>query len=241
MGSLKGWQVLLLLVAVLHAGCVSYAPQVPPAPERASLGRIAVIAGTDVPEIRFEGFAHDKVEGAAHGAGQTFLMCLGSAGPSTCSGPYCGAIIVLWLGVCGVAGAVGGVTGAAIAPSAESTRGAEARLRAALDANVIQESLRQQIELAARAQGIDPARSNEADTLLEATLVQVGTAGGGINAPVELQMAVRVRLLRAADLQERYVAQIRYLGDRQTIAEWSANDAARLAAGLTAGYAALAA
>jgi len=234
-------QAVLALVAALHAGCATYAPQVPPAPDRASLGRIAVIAGTDVPEVQFEGFAHDKVEGAAQGAGLTVMSCLSAMGSSGCSGAFCGAFAVLWLGVCGVAGVVGGVTGAAVAPSGESVRSADARMRAALEAKVIQESLRQQIELAARAQGIDPARPGEADTLLEATLLQVGTAGGGINAPVELQMAVRVRLLRAADRQERYVARIRYLGDRRTIAEWSGNDAAHLVAGLTAGYAALAA
>jgi hypothetical protein len=234
-------RALLALVAALHAGCAAYGPQLPPAPERASLGRIAVIAGTDVPEIRFEGFAHSKVEGAAQGAGITFLNCLGAMGPATCGGPYCGAFAVLWLGVCGVAGVVGGATGAAVAPSGESVRSADARLRAALDAKVIQQSLRQQIELAARAQGIEPARPGEADTLLEATLVRVGTEGAGINSPVELQMAVRVRLLRAVDREERYVAQVRYLGDRYTIADWSANEAARLLAGLTAGYAALAA
>jgi len=241
MGGLTWRQVLLSLVTALLMGCTSYAPQLPPAPDRDTLGRIAVVAGTDVPEIGFEGFAHDKVEGAAQGAGQTFLICLSTMGPSGCGGPYCGAFAVLWLGVCGAAGAIGGVTGAAVAPSGESVRGADARMRAALDANVIQESLRHQIELAARAQGIEPATTGEADTLLEATLVQIGTAGGGINAPVELQMAVRVRLLRAADREERYAARIRYLGERYTIAEWSANDAARLLGGLTAGYAALAA
>lgn len=234
-------RALLALVAALHAGCATLEPQLPRAPERASLGRIAVVAGSDAPVIKFEGFARGKGEGAAAGAGVTFVSCLASMGPGTCSGPFCGAVVVLWLGICGVAGAVGGAAGAASAQSAAEVRGAEAAMRSALDAQAIQESLRRQIERAALAQGAVPAAPAGADSLVEATLAYAGTAGAGINAPIQLQMVVRVRVLRAADRSERYAAQVRYLGERRKLAEWAENDAARLLAGLRRGYEALAA
>lgn len=235
------WRTLLALFAALHAGCATLEPQLPRAPDRGSLGRIAVVAGGEAPEIKFKGFARGKGEGAAAGAGVTLATCVASMRPGACSGPFCGAVVVLWLGICGVASAVGGVAGAVAAPSAREARGAESAMRSALDAKTIQESLRQQIEGAALAQGAAPALPAEADSLLEATLVHAGTAGAGINAPIQLQMVVRVRILSAADRSERYVAQVRYLGERRKLEEWAANDAAHLLAGLHHGYAVLAA
>lgn len=57
-------RALLALVAALHAGCATLEPQVPSAPGPAALGRVAVVAGTEAPEIKFEGFARGRVEGA---------------------------------------------------------------------------------------------------------------------------------------------------------------------------------
>jgi hypothetical protein len=231
----------LALAAALHSGCGTLAPQVPAAPEPAALGKVAVVAGTEAPEIRFEGFARGKGEGAAAGAGGTFLACAAAMGPGGCSGPFCGAVVVLWLGVCGVAGVVGGVAGGAAAPGGATVRSAETTLRRLLDAHTLQESLRKGIEDAARARGAPLAAPAGADTLLEATLVRVGTQGAGINAPVEVRIEVRVRLLRAAGGAELYRAQYLHFGERRKLAEWAADGGAPLARALGAGYEALSA
>jgi hypothetical protein len=181
---------------------------------------MAVIAGTGTPHISFRGFARDKAEGAAAGAGVTFLSCTSALASGTCAGPVCGGLVVFWLGVCGVASVVGGVAGAGAAPGAAATRKAESTLREALDANAIQESLRLQIE---------------------ATLMSAGTFGAGINAPISFGMQARVRVLRASDGTELYIAYYFHQGPRFTLADWAANDGARLRRALDAGYEALAA
>lgn len=233
-------RTLAALAVALHAGCATV-PQVPPGPGSAALGRVAIVAGTDAPEIKFEGFARDKVEGAAVAGGLTLLNCVALLGSSTCAGPYCGGFFVLWLGFCGAASLVGGAVGASSAQSAAAVRSAEQKLRAALDANAIQESLRQQIEAAARAHGAQPAVRTDADTLIEATLVKAGTGGAGIDAPIGLYMQARVRVLRAADGAELYRAQYVHHGARLKLAEWAGGGGERLLRALDAGYATLAA
>jgi hypothetical protein len=231
---------LAVLVTVVHAGCASLPPQVPTAPGATALGRVAVVAGGGTPEIKFEGFVHGRAGGAAIGSGVTFLSCVSIGASSTCAGPFCGPMAVLWLGVCGAASVVGGVAGAVAAPSAETVRGAEARLHAALDVDTIHDSLRQQIELAARAHGAVPVSRKDADTLLEASIVRAGTAGAGIDAPIELRMRAQVRLLRAATGEELYRAEYTHLGERLKLAQWAEGDGEHLLRGLERGYAALA-
>ncbi|HEX9184786.1 MAG TPA: hypothetical protein VF876_16130 [Burkholderiales bacterium] len=230
-------RTLLALAAVL-AGCAMQ-PQVPAGPGAAALGKVAVVAGSGAPEISFEGFARGRAEGAAAGAGMSFLACAASLGPGTCAGPYCGAVVLLWFGVCGIASVVGGAVGAGSAMDAKTAAAAEARMRAALDTNAIQESLRLNIEAAARAHGVQPAERAEADTLLEATLLKAGTAGGGINEPVGLYMEVRVRLLRAADGAEVYSARVLHVGPRLKLVDWAGGGGDRLLRALDAGYEAL--
>jgi hypothetical protein len=229
-----------LALAAALAGCAMQA-QVPPGPGAAALGRTAVVAGKETPQIRFEGFARSRGEGAAFGGTLTFVSCASLPAGSICAGPYCGGFLVFWLGVCGVAGLVGGGVGASMAPGAEAVREAEARMRAALDVNAIQESLRQQVEIAARSHGVLPASRERAETLIEVTLTDAGTVGAGIDAPVGLRMNARVRALRAGDGAELYRAQYVHEGARLKLAEWAANDGARLLRALEAGYATLAA
>ena len=80
----------LFALAAALAGCAMQ-PQVPPGPGAAALGKVAVVAGSGAPEIRFEGFARGRAEGAAAGAGTTFLACAVYLNPGACAGPYCGA------------------------------------------------------------------------------------------------------------------------------------------------------
>jgi hypothetical protein len=231
---------LAALAALLHAGCAMQ-PQVPAGPGVAALGRVAVVAGKDTPQIRFEGFAHGKSEGAAAGGVATLFSCLATFGGGTCAGPYCGAALVLWAGVCGTATLVGAAVGAGVALDAETVRAAEARMRAALDVNALQESLRREVEGAARAHGAQTSTPGEADTLIEVTLENAGTAGAGINAPVGLYLGARVRALRAADGAELHRAQYVHIGPRLMLEDWAGGSGDRLLRALDAGYQALAA
>lgn len=243
---------LFSIVLVLQSGCVTY--PTPKTQHQTTLGKVAVVATTHEPEIKFEGFARGKGEGAATGARKTFVPCLEELGRG-CSGAVCGAAAILWLGVCGAASAVGGVVGAAAAPGAEEVRAAEATLSKVLDAKTIQESLRDQVVAAALAKGtslvsVSPQSAQDAtqlrdyrslaaagvDTVLEVALTKAGTKGSGINPPLILDMEAHVRLIRTGDNIEVFSADYGYLGERLKLSEWSANQAERLLRALKAGY-----
>jgi hypothetical protein len=74
---------------------------------------------------------------------------------------------------------------------------------------------------------------------VEIALTRAGTRGAGINAPVQLYMETRVRVVRAADNSELFSADYEYRGRRQKLAEWSANRGEALLQELQNGYIAL--
>lgn len=237
----------------LLAGCAS-APVVPQTRHQAEVGRVAVVAGSHAPDIRFKGFVHGKGEGALVGGGGTFITCAAGMAPGMggCSGILCGAVVIVWLGVCGVAGTVGSVVGAVSAPRKKDVRAAETTMRTALDARAIQESLTHQVVAAAGNDGqlVAVTVEGEADgkrdyrpladagvqTVLEVTLRKVGTEGAGINAPVQLVMSARARLVHTSDNKEFFNAVYDYGGKRLKVSEWSADEGRPLLHALQAGY-----
>jgi hypothetical protein len=227
----------LAALAVLVQGCAT-----PPPPQRAieplDLGAVSIVAAGTDPEIRFEGFAHGRGEGALTGAGATFAGCAAGLGHGACSGPLCGAVVILWLGICGVASAVGGVAGAAASQDAATVRAAESRLQTAISARTVQEALREQV--AAIAGERLGARKGEPDTLLETSLVRVGTTGSGWDMPIQLRMEAKVRILKAADRSVVREEAMTYLGERRRLAEWSKDNGTPLLEGLRHGYEVLA-
>lgn len=224
-------------LAVLVQGCATT-----PAPQRAieplELGAVSIVAADADPEIRFEGFAHGRAEGALTGAGATFAGCAAGLGHGACSGPFCGAVVILWLAVCGVASAVGGVAGAAASQDAATVRAAESALQTAISARTIQAALRDQV--VAVAGGRLGAREGQPDTILETSLLRVGTAGSGWDTPIQLQMQARVRVLKAADRSVVREDAVTYLGERRRLVEWSRDNGAPLLEGLRRGYEVLA-
>ena len=141
--------MILALFIALQPGCIA-TPKIPETKHQTGLGEVAVVAPELSPEINFEGFAHNKGEGAVKGAGATFLGCLSLLGQGTCTGSICGPALVLWLGFCGAASVVGGTVGATVTPSASEGRAAEEAMTSVLDAKTIQNSLRIQVELMAQ-------------------------------------------------------------------------------------------
>lgn len=234
----------------LQPGCATVAPKTQ---YQGTLGNVAIIAATQEPEIKFEGFPRGKGEGAATGAGETFMACAGGIGG--CSGDFCGVAFILILGVCGVASAVGGVVGAAKAPGAEEVSAAEATFAAALYAKPIQEALRGQTVAAALGKGaslrsVAPEKAQAAsqlrdyrsladegvDTVVEVALTKAGTAGSGFNEPLLLNMEARVRVIRTGDNAEIFATNFSHLGESLKLSEWLANQGAPLLRALEAGY-----
>ncbi len=251
--------VLFSLVVALQPGCGTSGPLVPASEHRAVLDKVAVVAGTQQPEISFKGFARDKGEGAVSGAGRTLMACVEPLGKGSCSGSICGAAVILWLGVCGVATAVGGVAGAVAAPTGGDVRAAEATLSNALDPKAISESLRDQVASAGHAGGSDlivavapekaPNTAQTSDyrplaglgvkTVLESTLTHVGTRGAGINDPLQIYMQANVRIVQTLDNSELFSKGYEYLGEKLTLSAWSAGQGKRMQQALVKAYEAL--
>ncbi|WPP44553.1 hypothetical protein [Pseudomonas sp. AN-1] len=255
------WQKLVstgLILALLGQSACSLTPTVPDTRYQTSLGRIAVVAAPRPPEVRLEGLVRGKATGAASGAGSSFLNCLGELGHSGCSGDICGAVLIIGLGLCGVAGVVGGVVGAVQAPRASSVRHAESSLLAAVQAGEIQETLRRKVEELAVNEGralAGPAPEQTRlatqrgdyralaaagiDQVLEVGLSEVSAASGGSKGALQLLMQARVRLIRSSDNRVLSDAEYLYQGERRLPAEWTRNNAAPLMQALQSGYAAL--
>ncbi len=242
----------------LQSGCSELTVKAPETAWQDNLGRVAVIGLQHEAEINFEGFSRGKGEGAAYGAGSTFMSCMTGIGHGGCSGEYCGAAIIIMLGICGVAGAIGAVAGAATAPAADKAAESTQEMSALLQVGHIQDSLSNQVVASALAQGtrlLTPAAESAeqvrlskdyrplvndgVDTVLEVALTRAGTRGTGVNAPVQLYMEAHVRLVRTADSSELLSTDYVYQGEKLKLAEWSANQGKALLEGLEAGYAAL--
>jgi hypothetical protein len=248
------------LVAVLWlAGCASVDVKPPDTAYQASIGTLAVVASEQMPALKFEGFARGKGRGVASGAGGTFGACLSGMGGAGCSGDFCGAAVLLLLGICGVAGIVGGIAGAAEAPSLSGVESTETVLVRTVDLRSIQSALRDEVETVALRRGavirsIDPESAHAVvlhqdfralagqgvDTVLETTLTQAGTRGHGINDPLEAYMQVRARLVRARDNVEIRVEDYVFTGRRLKLAEWADNEGKPMLEEFRKGYRVLA-
>jgi hypothetical protein len=228
----------LALAVALAQGCASPPPDVRHPDE---LGAIAVVAGTTKPELSFRGFRGGKAEGALVGAGYMFLQCNATL-PPTCGGAMCGAVLVVWLGVCGTGMVVGAVAGAEAYPSAATARESEA-VTAKLQVDAMQEALREQVIGSFSAHGRGPVDLASADTLAVVSLSRVGLNPEAnpyiISAEHQLYMHATVRLLRRSDWTELSTTEYVHTGPKHTLEAWSENSGARLLDGLKVGYEAL--
>jgi hypothetical protein len=253
-----GAGLLVVIAATVQLGCATSGSAPPKAEHRALLDELAVVAGPRYPDLSLEGFARSKGEGALAGAGTTLFACVEPLGSSGCTGSVCGAAVILWLGVCGVATAVGGVVGAATAPSGAQVSESETRLTDTLSAQDISQVLRDQVASAARADGTElktvareiawraaqledyrPLARSGVQVVLETTITHVGTRGSGINAPLQLYMKARARLVKTRDNAEVFSEDYEYAGEKLTLSAWSSNQGKRMQHALVKGYEAL--
>lgn len=224
---------------------------------RDHLGSVAFVALPIAPEIRLEGFSHGKAEGGAKTAGNTLVSCLGSGGVS-CSGSACGAALILWVAVCGVATSVAVVVGASSSASATAVQTAQETVAEAIDATAIQEGLRRQVagaaalghanvvtlpsevaDAAAKARAYGPLAAHGVDTVVETSLTKVGSVGRGSDPPLRLYMIAHVRIVRARDNAELFSANYSYDSERRRLQEWSENQGEPVRHMLETGYARL--
>ena len=194
---------LFILVFTVQSSCVTWKPA--PVTHQTTLGTLAIVCADRQAEIEFEGFSRSKTGGAAKRGVSFFAQCMSEMGQGNCSGNYCGAAVILMLGMCGIAGMIGGVAGAVKAPSAETVEAAEAGMSAVAQARTIQESLRRRVATLALAYDVDMVSVPEeracaassaqdysmlaadgVDTLLEVALTRAGTLGSGINSACNL-------------------------------------------------------
>lgn len=247
---------LVAIVFTLQFGCATPGRAVSNTWYQTTLGKVALIASVREPDVNFEGFARSKGEGAAVGAGVGFASCVQMLLDSNCEGAICGAVVILWLGVCGVVSGVGALVGTTAAPSADFVKEAEAGMTAILNANSIQESLRGELaaaalssngarlmelppknaQSAARTQDYRPLSALGVDTVIETTVTKAGSRGSGINAPLLIYLQAHVRVIHTDDNSELFSSDYEYLGERRTLHEWSANGGERLVRALNIGF-----
>lgn len=244
-----------ILLFLLAGGCATIDRPAPDTKYQRHLGRVAVVATEQVPELKFEGFVRGKGEGAAIGAGSSLAACLAGFSQGSCTGWACGGAMIIVIGVCGIASLVGGVAGAVAAPSADVVAASEASFARAIEVRTVQQSVRHAVEDAAQAAGVPLVSLPEevtreaaaaldyrllqplgVDAVLETTLTKAGTQGAGINAPSTAYMEVHVRLVDTATNKEMHAADYLYLGRRLDLEGWSAMQAKPLIDELDKGY-----
>lgn len=217
----------LFLTAMLAAGCVTPMPT----QHQAALGRVAVIAAPQDPEISFDGLGRGEL--AAEGIGcLSFLLALVAPPVAAAAFARCAAF-------------VGIVTAAP--PSEDGIQAAGKQ--AVIDTQTIQAALQSQVAAAmhshgARVAGIPLERAQRAaqsrdyrqfsaegvDTVLETTVTRLGTRSMGsrtppgllTDPPLLLYMQARVRLIRTADNTELLTREYEYNGRRRKQSEWVA-------------------
>jgi hypothetical protein len=241
----------------LQCGCATIST--PKIQHQNSLGKVAVVASLQQPEIKLEGFPHGKAAGAAIGAGGAILFCAGFS-----------SISALWVGCAPCFNAcsealvpVGIVIVAAASPNSEIVHGAERKFNVATDALTIQDALRDQVvssalarkdnliagtsksfQIAAQNSDYRSLSSEGVDTVLEVSLIKVGTehqdpsdtAGLGFDPPLCLSMTAHVRLIRTTDNLEIFSADYVYQGKTLYLAGWASYQAEPLLSELKLGY-----
>jgi hypothetical protein len=244
-------------VAVLLAlGCATAERAHAPTPADAP-GEVLVTAAPGTPELAFEPLAgHGAL--SATGAGLTMLGdCLVDVfSSSTCSGPFCGAAVLVAFGICGGAALIATGAEATAAPRRAEVAQAMRKFLKAVERQAAQDALREQVALNIERRGEEflsrLSAAVEQQYRRTGDLGRLDAAGVGAVLETDLKRAelvrigrdnrflltvhARARLLRAGDGAELYYGQFIHGGGRYTAAHWSENGSRRLMNGLAAAY-----
>ncbi len=238
-----------LALAVATSGCSSLSKPPETGPQT-GLGRIAIVAASDPPEVRFDGFPKNSAEATATTALGGFASCAALfGGPpfSNCGNaardPVCGAIAIAVIALCGTVGVAVTAATSEERASADQNQAAHDTLMGAAQSASVQARMRDRLAAQAADHGTALAGEAAADTILEVAITRAGTRGAlwPPEAPLHLYMDARVRLLRASDRAPMLQTEYSYDGPSLTLSAWTAGDAKRLVRELEQGHEALAA
>lgn len=260
-----------LVLALAVAGCTTARPLtpnrfVPKAEYISAPSKVAVVSPLQMPEIKIDGlggWSEGAVQGArgifgdgydAHAAARDGTIDGRSEGQTLHCDNVCWVVLLALAAYAAVATPVGAVTGALEAPDAQMRELAKANFSVPLNAQAIQETLRDKFIAAARKQGsrfaiISSAQVNDykaladegVDTVLEIAVTHIGLEGVGANPPLRLTMQAHAKVIRTGTGQEIFSDDYYYWGEDHRLANWSANGAEQLARALNSGYQSLAA
>jgi hypothetical protein len=257
----------IMLVLFASGGC-EYFRQPVTEDIRAKFGkRIGVVSSKSIPVVDIDSPAEGSGEGAGrgiiHGAGAGFSGTLSGVGLGGCGpDPICGAVILLQLAAIAVGttvGAiVGGIHGVVTAEDAITVEQIEVGLHKVLTALDMQEVLKQQVVLEAKAQtpydfvDLNPstfsqelAGSHEksstrtvVDTVMEVGIETIGLEGPDweINPPLAILMTARIRMVQPNTKEVLFEAAFPYRSYVLKFAEWGDKDAQLFREGLNAAY-----
>ncbi len=271
---LHGFRSLLIAVIALLAGCgtvqsrsLPQSPQVTNAADLLPSGKAAVAVSAQAPQIKVGGLG-GWGERAVQGMIGAMQMCdfdraaLNNAKDGKSADALRQAELTITLpvlaalsGACAaIAVPKGALDGALATPSASEVQETLGKFSPHLNAQAVQDTLRDKFLAAARNDGrqlaaippspaLDyrPAAANGTDTVIELAITDVELKGAGVDPPLALTMEAHARLIRTRDNAEIYSDYFSYQGERLKLSEWSADNAARLAHGLATGYQTLAA
>lgn len=221
----------VVALCVLPAGCQQFTA--PSVAYQAAQQRVVVETPAEMPVVEFEGFPGGKTGAAALVGGGTFLGCTAElAAVTLCAGPFCPGLVAIVAGICGVAALTTGTVAAWTTPSAGAQARDQQAAATALAAEAMQEALKGRLAEAAARRGI-LVGADGADTLLEARVTRIGASGNELMTP---RIAVRARILRAADRAEIDAFELRWIGATGRRHDWLSDDARALRDALDAGY-----
>ena len=261
--------LLAITALLMQQSCASTSKSLITNTDRDKLARIAIISPPHEPITDIEGLAHNKIEGVAIGAGDSFYSHSAPAASlfaGGCSGTdegaaFCGAAAVIWLSIFSVSSMLGGFSGAMKAPSGEEMKKAELSLAKAVHSAGIQDSLQKQIVKRAQANGrnitivpdtefgaigtdeYQQLADKDIQTVLEVTLTKLNVIGTDIeiDSPLQLQMEAQVRILDIVNDQEMFSQKYLHRGKSLHLSEWLADPEVHLLPAVKNGYQSLAA
>jgi hypothetical protein len=235
---MKTFLLPLLAATVTLSGCSTSAVLHPPSSSlRDNVGRVAVVALTNAPQIRYQ-VPDSRTDVAAERQSFELVtprMVVNQTGPaySRVDGIVIGSLAVatplLVMTGAPVAQEVRRAYGLFVADSPASVASARTAMDAAVTGLRFDEQLRARLASAlthsAPSVGTATSRRN-ADTVLELMVYEPNLSGSeGINPGLRLSLGLRVRLLDACSGTELYYDYLDYRGPKHTLVTWAAHDA----------------
>lgn len=240
---------------MLPVACATLPPPAVPDQEvRASLGKVAIVAGSGLLSID-----SDSIQNARSKGGEALLSCLVRAGSGGCHGVMCGPVMVVVLGVCGLVGSVVAISDSTSSEGAVLLAGSEAAFKAAVDAHAVQRPLPLATRKSATAAGVSVVNipqglaqsaadskdyrvlvKSGVDTVIETTLLKISTSVSESRGRVRLRVEARMRLVRTRDNAEIFANQYVFISESRRYADWVAQGNAALITALTRAHTELA-